>query len=184
MSTARVPKSVLLLTAASMIICLPMIALSVVNFGLLSIGLNAALAFLILIHHFSFYVATWFTRKPNPAKIHASTDDLDDFAQLLDEPSIALHLGNIAVLSFLTMLNIVAFAIMIDITTRGPIRSTLPIERIGSHKWNIKVQIGQTCVLGAELLMLGLILAICGLGRRRFNALKEDQEEIHDYGLA
>jgi hypothetical protein len=71
---------------------------------------------------------------------------------------------------------------MVDITSRGAIKSTLPAERIGSHKWNIKVQIAQTTVLGTELVTLLAVLVICALGRMRFCEAKEKREAELEYG--
>jgi len=181
MPGAMVPKSVIYLTAASMIICLPMFALSIVNFGMLSIWLNATVAFLVLIHHISFLAVTWITRKQNSAKEIAIDDD--NSLHLAPEPSIAIHMANIAFLAFITITNIIAFSVMVDITTRGGLKSTLPVERIG-HKWNIKIQIGQTAVLGVELVVLSTILAICALGRRRFAIEQEEKDEELEYNLA
>jgi len=177
-----VPKSVIYLSGLSMVICVPMIALSMVNFGLLSIWLNATVAFLVLIHHLAFLIVTWVNRKQNPPKVIIAEEEGDD--TLVEEPSIAIHMGNIFSLAFLAIINAIAFSIMVDITTRGAISSTLPAERIGSYKWNIKVEIGQTSVLGFELVVLSTILAICGFGRRRYNIAKEMQEDEMDYGLA
>jgi len=179
-----VPKSVICLTAASVVICLPMIALSVVNFGMLSIWLNATVAILALIHHITFFAVLWVTRKKHPTKIIAAEDDDDDSLHLAEEPSIALHMGNIASILFLVIINAIAFSVMVDITTHGAISSTLPSERIGSHKWNIKVEIGQTAVLGLELVMLGTLLLICAWRRRHFNIEQEEKLEELDYGLA
>lgn len=181
-----IPKSVISLTAASMVICLPMIALSVVNFGMLSIWLNATVAVLILVHHVTFFAVIWATRKKDTTKIIAVEEDANDseYLHVAEEPSIALHMGNIASLGFLAIINAIAFSIMVDITKTGAIGSTLPVERIGSHKWNIKVEIGQTAVLGVELVMLSTILSICALRRRRFNIEQEEKLEEFDYGLA
>ncbi|KDR81035.1 hypothetical protein GALMADRAFT_136096 [Galerina marginata CBS 339.88] len=90
---------------------------------------------------------------------------------------------NLAFISFLTIINIIAFSITVDITTRGGINSALPIERVG-RKWNIKIQIGQAAVLGVELVLLGAILLISGLGRRRFAIEQEERDEELEYNLA
>jgi len=165
-----------------------MIVLSVVNYGLLSIWLNATIAILILVYHLTFFATMWATRNKDPTKIIAADDNADDNADdslhLAEEPSIAIHMGNIASLIFLVILNAIAFSIMVDITTHGAINSTLPAERIGSHKWNLKVEIAQTTVLGTELLVLSTILAICAVGRRRYNIEQEDKMEDFEYGLA
>lgn len=184
MPGAIVPKSVICLTALSMIICLPMISLSMVNFGMLSIWLNSAVAILVLVHHITFFVVAWYARKKNATKMIASEDEANNPLHLAEERSVAFHTGNVASLLFLVIINALAFCVMVDITTRGAMKSTLPAERIGSHKWNIKVEIGQTSVLGVELVMLSTIFIICALGRRRYNMAEEEKLEEMDYGLA
>lgn len=177
-----VPKSVIVLTAIAMAICLPMIALSVVNYGMLSIWLNAAVAVLILVHHLSFLAATWVSNKRSGALIKTVIDpddngvpESDSDEEIIHEP-ISFHLANIGCLVFLFIINAIAFSIMVDITTRGALKSTLPAERIGSHKWNIKIQIGQTTVLGVQLLVLAINLAVCAIGWWRI----QDQKEASD----
>jgi hypothetical protein len=164
-----------------------MIALSIVNFGMLSIWLNATVAFVILIHHFSFLAVTWISRRhTSPAKIAAIEDDDDDEIDLPTlenlEPPMPCSLVNLIATTFLCIITTIAFSIMVDITTRGAIKSTLPAERIGSHKWNIKVQIAQTTVLGTEVVTLFAVLAICALGRFRFCEAKEKREAELEYG--
>jgi len=163
-----------------------MIALSIVNFGMLSIWLNATVAFVILIHHFSFLAATWISRKhANSAQIVAFEDDefqLDPLTLEDLEPPMPCSLLNVIATTFLCIITTIAFSIMVDITTRGAIRGTLPAERVGSHKWNIKVQIAQTTVLGTELVTLLAVLAICALGRFRFAEAKEKREAELEYG--
>jgi len=166
-----------------MIFCLPMIALSIVNFGMLSIWLNATVAFVILIHHFSFLAVTWISRKhAHSAQIVALEDELDPLTLEDLDPPMPCSLLNIIATTFLCIITTIAFSIMVDITTRGAIRGTLPAERVGSHKWNIKVQIAQTTVLGTELVTLLAVLAICALGRIRFVEAKEKREAELEYG--
>jgi len=187
MPEPSVPKSVYCLIVISMVICLPMIALSVVNYGLLSIWLNAAIAVFILLHNATFLGVAWWTKKHSSGTKAAISinDDLDDDGPLtMAEPAVAFHMGNIAPLIFLCIINVTAFAIMVDITTRGALSSTLPAERIGSHKWNIKVQIAQTTVLGVELLVQLIMLTVCALGWRRLREEEENAMEEYEYGSA
>jgi hypothetical protein len=179
------PTPIIYLTGVSIIFCLPMITLSIVNFGMLSIWLNATVAILILIHHFAFLAVTWRSRNKASSSKMAVIDDDDDESNSLTmdlEPPMAFGLLNIFCTSFLCIITALAFSIMVDITTRGAIRSTLPVERIGSHKWNIKVQIAQTTVLGAELVTLMTALVFCGMGLRRFHDQKERREAELEYG--
>ncbi|PPQ82882.1 hypothetical protein CVT25_009699 [Psilocybe cyanescens] len=179
------PQSIIILTGFGMLICIPMLALSVVNFGILSIWLNAAVAFLILLHHISFSCVNWVANKRSSNRSTTFVIDpeealVEEKSQWDDEPDVEMPIPfqtlNISCLVFLFILTAMAFGIMVDITSRGAMKSTLPAERIGSAKWNIKVQIGQTAVLGCELLVLGANLAICALGRRRVIEVNEDKD--------
>jgi len=190
MPEPSVPKSVYTLIVLSMIMCLPMVALSVVNYGLLSIWLNAFVAVLILVHNFSFLgTAYWVKKHSSGTKAPININDLyddddDDKALTMSEQAVAFHMGNIAPLVFLIIVNATAFGIMVDITTRGAMKSTLPAERIGSHKWNIKVQIAQTAVLGVELLVQLFMLVVCSRGWLRLKEEEEMAEEEFEYGSA
>ncbi|PPQ72864.1 hypothetical protein CVT26_003489 [Gymnopilus dilepis] len=182
-----IPKSITFLTALSVGVCIPMIALSVVNFGMLSIWLNSTVATVILLHHFAFLITAFVTSKESkPPRLLAEEDESERsiFEEDEAEPSTFTHIANVAVVTFLVILDATAFIIMVDITRLGAIKSTLPAERIGSHKWNLKIEIGQTCVLGVELLVLCAILAICVSGRRRFIAEQKEKMDEMDYGLA
>ncbi|KAF8885068.1 hypothetical protein CPB84DRAFT_1712792 [Gymnopilus junonius] len=180
-----IPKSVIILFALSMGICFPIIALSVVNYGTLSIWLNSTVASLILIHHFVFFFVSFVAKKRSPRpKIVIDEDDPKTVLPLEEEePSTFIHIVNVFSLTFLFVLNAIAFVIMVDITRLGGVKSTLPTERIGSHKWNIKIEIGQTSILGVELLVLSAILAMCISGRRRFSAEQKEKMDEMDYGL-
>jgi hypothetical protein len=162
-----------------------MMALAVVNFGTLSIGLNALLAVLILTHHATFAVLSLKAKKRLMlARKRVVIDDADSSLFDLDgTPPPAYNSINVAALTFLLILNAIAFSIMVDITSRGALKSTLPAERVGSHKWNIKVQIGQTSVLGAELLLLASNLALCAVGAKRIEEEKERREAELECGM-
>jgi hypothetical protein len=177
------PMPIIYLTGVSIIFCLPMIALSIVNFGMLSIWLNATVAILILIHHFTFLAVAWRSRKHASSSKLAVIDDDESSSFIMDlEPPMAFSLLNVLCTSFLCIITALAFSVMVDITTRGASKSTLPVERIGSHKWNIKVQIAQTTVLGAELLTLMAALVFCAMGLKRFYDEKEKREAEFEYG--
>jgi len=177
------PMPIIYLTGVSIIFCLPMIALSIVNFGMLSIWLNATVAIFILIHHLTFLAVAWRSRKHASSSKLAVIDDDESSSLVMDlEPPMAFSLLNVLCTSFLCIITALAFSTMVDITTRGASKSTLPVERIGSHKWNIKVQIAQTTVLGAELLTLMAALVFCAMGLKRFYDEKEKREAEFEYG--
>lgn len=185
--TTPFPFFVTSLTVSSALLCLPMMALAVVNFGTLSIGLNALLAMLILTHHATFTVQSLKAkRRLMLARKRVVIDDADSSIFDLDDapPVPPAYDGiNIAALTFLLILNAIAFSIMVDITSRGALNSTLPPERVGSHKWNIKIQIGQTSVLGAELLLLAANLALCVVGAKRIEEEKDRREAELECGM-
>ncbi|KAF8183369.1 hypothetical protein BJ912DRAFT_548807 [Pholiota molesta] len=177
-----IPLPILYMTVVSGLVCLPIFALSIVNFGLLSIWLNAAVSVFIAVHHLTLCIVSWVSRKRLPSTKIIIDDEESSF--FLDDPEVdppaAYSRTNIASLVFLVILNAIAFSIMVDITTRGAMKSTLPAERVGSHKWNIKIQIGQSSILGVELLVLSTILTICTLGRKRIVDAVEERRSALD----
>lgn len=140
-----------------------------VNFGLLSIWLNAFVAVIITVHHVVLGTVIWSSRKRTQSSKAIIDDEESSPLRAVEdlEPPTVYSLTNIAFLVLLVILNALAFSVMVDITTRGGANSTLPAERVG-HKWNLKIQIGQSTMLGAELLVLSAILTLCTLGRQRF----------------
>ncbi|KAF5316732.1 hypothetical protein D9619_006827 [Psilocybe cf. subviscida] len=183
--TTAFPFIVTSLTATSALLCLPMIALAMINFGTLSIGLNALLAILIFTHHATFTILSLKAKKRLMlARKRIVIDDADSsIFDPNDAPPPAYDSINVAALTFLLILNAIAFSIMVDITSRGALKSTLPAERVGSHKWNIKIQIGQTGVLGVELLLLAANLALCALGAKRIEEEKQRREAELECGM-
>jgi len=126
---------------------------------------------------------TWRSRKHADSSKMVVIDDDEPNPLTMDlEPPMAFGLLNVLCTSFLCIITALAFSIMVDITTRGPKRSTLPAERIGSHKWNMKVQIAQTTVLGTELVTLMAALVFCVMGLKRFYDEKERREAELEYG--
>ena len=193
MSSAPPPLSVMILTIISLFITIPMIALSVVNFGMLSIWLNSTVAILIFIYHFGFLVVVFIYRKRFSSTVDTIIIEQQDSAEVvvdndswveLDQtpspskpPSIAFTNKSIMALIFLFVANTIAFCVMADVTTLGVQRGTLPAERLGSHPWNINIQMAQTAVLGCQLLTIGALLGITFCGRRRIILEEESRSQ-------
>jgi hypothetical protein len=184
------PVSVIILTIISFSVAIPMIALSVVNYGMLSIWLNSTIAVLTICYHLVFLIVVLIYRRRFSSadaliEHHEEEDEsesFDDVYQMPSEPpSIAFNKWSIVVLTFLFLANLIAFCIMVDITALGAERSTLPAERLGSHKWNIKVQKAQTTVLGCQALSLGILLAISAWGRRCIVVEEESKSHHVEY---
>ncbi|KAF8159208.1 hypothetical protein B0H34DRAFT_747736 [Crassisporium funariophilum] len=196
MKTAPLPNSIVFLAVASMLICVPMIALSVVNYGMLSIWLNSSVAVLALTFHMAFIIVALVQRRrnlrfTNEALLDPQSNSERQGHSMKGEddaektaPTVAYSKWAVVGFALVFIMNLVALGVMIDITTRGAIGSTLPSEREGSAPWNIKVQIAQTSVLGAEFITLGITLIICALGRRRVMLEEEDKQAALDYGMA
>lgn len=170
------------LMTLSGLFCLPILALSMVNFGLLSIWLNAAVAIMISVHHIVLGAVTWTSRKYRQSPKVIIDDEESSPLHNNDgvEPPAAYSLTNIAFLVFLVILNAIAFSVMVDITTQGGVKSTLPAERVG-HKWNLHIQIGQSSLLGVELLTLSALLTISCLGRARLISEADNRKEELEY---
>lgn len=187
------PLSIIILTITSLLIAIPMIALSVVNFGMLSIWLNSTVAVLILLYHLVFLIVVFVYRKRfSPASTDKSvvvlfskpTEDemIAEWEKMPSKPrSIAFNKWSILALVFLFIANMIAFSIMVDVTTLGAMRGTLPAERLDSHKWNIKIEIAQTTVLGCQLLTIGTLLAISAWGWRCIILDEENRSEEFHY---
>jgi hypothetical protein len=184
----------------SALMAIPMAVLSMVNFGLLSIWLNATVAAFILLHHLPVFLMAWIFHRIGQGKglkgltgplAHGSSSygtlsGDDPFKPLEEGPdrSIAYTMINVASHGFLLLINAIAFSIMIDINARGPLSSTLLAERLVSHKWNRPIQYGQTGVLGAELLVQGSLLTLAAMGWRSVSEWDEERQEEIDYGMA
>jgi hypothetical protein len=72
---------------------------------------------------------------------------------------------------------------MVHVTTLGAERSTLPAERLGSHKWNFKIQIAQMVVLRRQLLSFGILLVISAWGWRCIIVEQEARSQEVQYTI-
>jgi hypothetical protein len=171
-----------------------MIALSVVNFGMLSIWLNSTVTILVILYHTVFLAVVVIYRKsftsasadPPVVKQHKKGADSDESFDYFDRApikplSIAFKKWNIAALFFLFATNLVAFGTMVNVTTLGAVSGTLPPERLGSHKWDITIQIAQTTVFGCQLLTIGVLLGISAWGRRCIILEEENRSQEAQY---
>ena len=187
------PLSIIFFTIISLLVSIPMIALSIVNFGMLSIWLNSTLAVLVLLYHLVFLIVVFIYRRrfPSASADASGVNQGDKAAEYKDfdgldnmpskPPSIAFNKWSIMALTFLFIVNMIAFGIMVNVTTLGPALSTLPTERLGSHSWNIKIQKAQTIVLGCQLLTIGTLLGISFWGWRRIILDEENRSEECQY---
>jgi hypothetical protein len=89
-------------------------------------------------------------------------------------------------LIFLFVVYTVAFLVTISITLNGGVKSTLPSERAKgmTRPWNIHVQIAQSAMLGAESLLMAVIVVLCVMARRKFSKQERERSDEVDYGMA
>jgi len=179
------PPSTIILAVISLLITIPMIALSVVD----STWLNSMVAALVLLYHIVFLTVVFIYRKnfSSPSVDtsvdgkHEGTEDesFDYFDRApFKPPSIAFSYWSIGALFFLFALNFIAFSIMVNDTALGAVDSTLPSK---SHKWNIEIQLAQTTVIGCQLLTIGVLLGVSGWGRRCIVLEKENRLQEAKY---
>jgi hypothetical protein len=179
------PPSIIILAVISLLIAIPMIALSVVDLT----WLNSMVAALVLLYHIVFLTVVFIYRKnfsspsvdtPVVGKYEGTADENFDYFDRapFKPPSIAFSYWSIAALFFLFALNFIAFSIMVNVAALGAVDSTLPSE---SHKWNIKIQMAQTTVVGCQLLTIGVLLGISGWGRRCIILEEENRLQEAEY---
>lgn len=178
------PLSIIILTIISFLIAIPMMALSVANIGMSSMWSNSTVAGLDLLYHIVFLIVVFIHRKNiSTASEHHTegaeekSSDYFDMAPL-KPPSIGFSKWNIISLTFLLAVNFIAFSVMVNATT-----VLGAIESLGLQKWDFKIQVTLTVILGCELLTIATTLVISAWGRRRIileeeNRLQEAQYEF------
>lgn len=161
--------------------------LSVINvdIGMLPIS---AVASLDLLHHIVFLIVVFINRKnfssapeQHTARAENKSSDYFEMAPLKPQ-SIAFNKWNIVSLFFLLAANFIAFSVMVDDTNvLGAMGRTLPAESSGLEKWDFKIHVTQTVVLGCQLLTIATMLGISAWGRRSIILEKEDRLQEAQY---
>ncbi|TEB28855.1 hypothetical protein FA13DRAFT_1735363 [Coprinellus micaceus] len=197
-SHASLPPFMIPLCVLVMLLSAGVFGLSIVNFGLLSRWYNAGaaiLAFLfgsILIYlirrHPKFVppMVIVLPMSPFPTEKTPKVDRSDqESVHSTPDFHVIHHMATLMCLTFLNIIYLVAFGLMLDITIKGGAKSTLPRERAKgvTYPWNIKVQIAQTALIGVEALTLAGALVTCLIGRARIGQLQDEEQENSDYGL-
>lgn len=102
------------------------------------------------------------------------------------ELPVASSATSLGLLILLLVVYTVAFLVTISITVNGGVKSTLPSERAKgmTRPWNIHVQIAQSAMLGAESLLMAVIVALCAVARRKFSMQEREKRDEVDYGMA
>lgn len=103
------------------------------------------------------------------------------------ELPVASCATSFGLLIFLLVVYAVAFFVTISITVNGGVKSTLPSERAKgmTRPWNIHVQIAQSAMLGAESLLMAVIVGLCAMARWKFGLQeREKRDEVDYYGTA
>jgi hypothetical protein len=180
------PLSIIILTIISFLIAIPMMVLSMINIKMSSVWSNSTVAALDLFYDMVFLIMVIIHRKDFSSAFEHRTEEVDnksfDYVDTppLKPPSIAFNKWNIISLILLLAANFVALGVVVDDTT---LFGGLPVELFGLQKWNFKIQLAQTIILGFQLLTIATTLGISALGRRRIfleedNRLQEAQYEF------
>jgi len=198
-----VPKLFTPLSVLSILMSATIIGLAVVNFGFLSIWLNMSIAILTIIFHVTSLFLVWRERQRALAESSLTfTPSLTSVSSIGEKtPSsiimeyqkhtpqelpVASTGTSFGLLIFLFVVYTVAFLVTISITLNGGVKSTLPSERAKgmTRPWNIHVQIAQSAMLGAESLLMAVIVVLCVMARRKFSKQERERSDEVDYGMA
>jgi len=186
------PLSIIILTIISLLIAIPMMALSVVNNGMSSMSsklTNSTVAGLDFLYHIAFLIVVFIHRKNFSSALEQHTEEAESFDYFdmapFKPPSIAFSMWNIASLIFLFAANFIAFSVTVDdanVLLRAMMSGTLSVEPLGLREWNFEIQVSQTVIVGCQLVTIATILGISARGWRRIileeeNRLQEAQYE-------
>ncbi|KAF6760675.1 hypothetical protein DFP72DRAFT_959362 [Ephemerocybe angulata] len=184
----------------SMVLSAAVFGLSVVNFGLLSRWYNASVSILTIALHALLLFLMWRRSRtsaessaaPIALKSPVISEKMEHESQSeskrpsdLPQFHIVHHMTTLLCFTFLTIIYLVAFGIMMDVTIRGGKNSTLPSEREKgmTYPWNIKVQVAQTALVGLEAATMLAILGSCVISRAKIAAIHDEHREDIEYGL-
>lgn len=197
---ASLPPFIIPFSVLSMVLSAGVLGLSIVNFGLLSRWYNAAAAILAILFHAVLiyrirrhprYVPPMVVVIPIGSSPHTAPSPMNekqshqDIVHSTPDFHAVHHMGTLLSLTFLNIIYLVAFGLMMDITIRGGKKSTLPAERAEgmTFPWDIRIQIAQTALVGVEALTLGIILATSLIGRARIAQPQDEEQENVEFGL-
>lgn len=163
-------------------------AFSVIDTGMWSISTVAGLD---ILYHIAFLIVVFINRKNFSSAFERHTEgaeesgfDYFDMAPLKPQ-SIAFSKWNITSLTFLLVVNFIAFSTMVDdASILGTMGRTLPVEPSGLQKWKFpQIHVTQTLavVLGCQLLIIATMLGISAWGRRRIILDEEDRLQEAQY---
>lgn len=196
------PAPLLVLTLISLITCIPLVVLSTLNYGVLSLWLNASVAGLAFVFHITIIYLSWRRRtggfyasssSPPPSRSGSLTAKVPFTLTLPTilvakhhveptRPSVAYSVPSLICLAILCTISTIAFGSTVSLTLHG-VQSLLPAERVSIQPWNKKVQIAQSVVIGTQSLLLGIIFLICFLGKRKVHKGRRERKEEVIYGL-
>jgi hypothetical protein len=179
------PPFIIILTIISLLLAIPMMALSVVNNGMSSMCsklTNSTVAGLDFLYHIVFLIVVFIHRKNFSSALEQHTDGAESFDYFdmapFKPPSIAFSMWNITCLIFLLAANFIAFSVTVDDANvlRRAMGGTL-------SEWSFEIQVSQTVIVGCQLLTIATILGISARGWRRIileeeNRLQEAQYEF------
>jgi len=198
------PTPLLAFILLSVITCVPLLVLSTLNYGILSLWLNASVAVLTLAFHITILYLSWqrrtagfyasSTSSPPPSRSGSLSSKVPFPLTIptiiaarnpvieITRPSAAYAIASLTCLSILCTISVIAFGSTVSLTLQG-LQSLLPTERVSVRPWNKQVQIAQSVVLGVHSLLLSVMFLICLLGRRKVHSARRERKDEVIYGL-
>jgi len=162
--TLPLPKPVLLLSALSVLFCIIIFALGLVNYASFSVWINTITASLTILYHALTFVKAWRRQRLDPNSSEQST-----FWHSTASSAWAFILCAIWV---------VTLAMTAAVVIMGPSSVTVNVRNAA---WNITVQLADALVVAMELIVLGSIAVWSVVTRKRINFETQDADEKFFY---
>ena len=145
-------------------------------------------ASLDLLYHIVSLIAVFIHRKNISSAFEYHTQGAEDTKSSdyfdmapLKPPSIAFSKWNVISLFFLLAVNFIAFSVMANDTTILGAAGGKPVRPLGLQKWNFKIQVTLTVLLGCQLITIATTLGISAWGRRRIIAEEKSRLQEAQY---
>ncbi|KDR81031.1 hypothetical protein GALMADRAFT_1120554 [Galerina marginata CBS 339.88] len=163
---APYPHTASFLSLLSVIFSLSIFALSLLNYSMLALFLNAAATGLALAYHTivginNFLEARQPQRSPQPSSISIGIDIARG------KLSTSFSLKATVLCAFVCAAWIVAFVVSTQLAIQGPQASTKPLPHAGL--WNGGIQIAIACLAGLEFVVMVVYLRMCMMERMRYD---------------
>ncbi|KAF9445855.1 hypothetical protein P691DRAFT_674815 [Macrolepiota fuliginosa MF-IS2] len=180
----------------SIMISSVVLGLATVNFGILSIWINATAGSLSLVYHIAILLLNYRRNRATPTsprdttRIHRPTPrlvipDATKNSGCLVPSGPFYCLASIFSIMVLTIITVVGFGMTVEVSIHGA-KSLLPAERAKgmTFPWNMAIQKAQCTFLGVQLLLWLIVLILCMRGRSKISMVERERRDEIKYGFA